>query len=362
MQDKWPLKLVIILTFFGGAALFLANQCHSVSASHDTLAKQKGRELPLETLLKQMVPGQEEAWLRLLTVTNILDKLPKEESPTVVLDRLNQLLQEFWLRKAGSERWQLTDDTLTALQKKSIAEAFTELGLYQEIAPTQEGGQFKQYDCAFLMGALASRMESRLRYLMKLWEQGVRFDRLYVLVGYRKLSPDQEPITKTLEGLGIDLNETNMATYLVPHILQEIGGFPGVEIIYVNTPINGKAQRATCTDTITTWKNQYGLGGQLSTRDRHILVVSNQPYVEYQASVARRILSDNFRERIQMIGHHNTHFQIGNGYTIEAVGHSGVHHKLTVGLDSLARIVYESHPLWKKQMVDFQQDKLIKYP
>ncbi len=287
--------------------------------------------MKIELLFEKLFPHNHTLWIKLLTVTGLIDKFdPTESDPSKLLDQLNQLLQNNWLRKAGTERWDVSDNTLSDTDRTNILDTFTQMNLYTAVQPNTQ-----IYDCAFLLGALETRVRSRFQHLVDLWKQGVKFKRVYVLAGYRELLTDREPIAEQMRKDGIDLNETNMTQYVVNQMLPE--GFP--EIIYVNAPIEGNAPRANTGNTFAKWKEDYGT-------EKNILVISNQPFVSYQAAMGCKVLSDNYKLPVLQL--HAHHYKIGDR-EIDTVGHEGSANTLSVGLDSLAREIYAKLP-WLKQL------------
>lgn len=308
--------------------------------------------MTLEIALKTLFPQAYQAWLALFVATGL--HFPAEiKDLSAFCDELNTTLQQKWLRDPRKERWELNDEQISEEQKKTIKTAFESMGLYQAKEPTE-----KQYDCAFLMGALEPRVRLRFQSLLDQWQKGIRFKRIYVLAGYRKLTVDKEPITKALEKKKIDLNETNMMEYVINEMFsnQNIIKKGEVEIIFVNAPTQQNMPRAITTDNFTSWQEIYGL--EKTQENKKIIVFSNAPYISYQGLVALRVLSDKFKNSFEISGSQNNHFILQNGYDIEAVGPSGEIDVLTVGLDTLAREVYESLPILKMRAKERFNDKL----
>lgn len=309
--------------------------------------------MKMNELLPMLFPDKDKAWSTLLEIFKIseMSEYRQEGSPAELIDALNACLQIKWIRAAGKERWQVTDDNLTEQQKQSVREAFKDLKLYDEISPTA-----KEYDAAFLMGALESRVRSRFDYLRQCWDNGVRFKRLYVLGGYRVLSPDQEHIAKELEP---DFrNEIDMMHYIVSEEMKK-GILPGVEVIYVNAPKQPSAQRATTTDNVMSWEKQYGVNGSTPNKDHKILLGSSQPYVAYQSAAAFEKLSNDYKETLTPGSSKETHATISGKYDIEGVGHGSEIGTLMVGLDCLARTVYASRKLWKLRFESVSKPLLL---
>ncbi len=332
------------------------------TAATSPLLPTNGQHYTIELLLKDIFPEKDKAWIKLLRTTNLLNTFPKtEQNPASMLNILNEKLQRSWLRKPGIERYQLSDDILSHSQKANLLVAFQELGLYDEMPPIKEHDKYRKYDCAILLGALQSRVEMRLQYILDLWKQGVRFDRLYVLSGHRKLVAEHEPIMAELTKLKIDRNETNMMIFIVTKMMQEqkIIKENELEIIYVYAPAEPNASRANTTDNLNSWKNQFGTEGTISQKDKSLLLISNQPYAAYQATVAYKILSEQYSHAIEAVNHQDNRMKLANGYDIEMVAPKGKPDVLMASLDTLARELYERLPLLQQRL---EQNRKIDPP
>lgn len=324
---------------------------------------QEKKEHEINTLLKKIFPHHANAWLDLLRATKLLPQLTEsisnyslEETENIhdifLVESLNTLLQEGWLRKSNLEPWHLSDNILSVEKKKHITEALSEMHIYDEIYPTKIDRQYRQYDCALLMGSSEPAVRIRLNYLLDLWKDGLRFDRLFVVTGYRQLEPELEPVTATLAALKIDTTEEQMTRYvLTTTLIEKAKTDPAfqnfdqkVKIIYTNAFKKPQNARATANDTLMQWKNLYG------ATHKTILMVSNQPYTEYHTAVFAGILSHDFADPIEMLGTTRTHFKLTNGIEVETIGDKCVNQKIMVTLDNLARVFYQYLPLFKKEL------------
>lgn len=366
MSKKTLLTLTGSLAILAGAAYYGANfvsandspsTSKQAGKTHQVLLEEKTKR-EMNALLQKIFPHDAKAWLDLLEATKLLSQLShtsqqtKNTSQLALLESLNTLLQEAWLRKPNLERWHLSDDALSAEKKKNIAEALNEMHIYGTIEPIKIDNHYRQYDCALLMGALESRVHLRLNYLLDLWKKGLKFNRLFVLTGSRSLDPAQEPITATLAALKIDTTEEEMTGYLLKTALKERSktdpAFQNfereVEIIHMNAPAKPDATRANATDVITKWKDQYD-----NSANRNILLIANQPYIPYYAGVLTRILSHDFSDPVQSLAKTYTHFKLANGTEIEAIGEKSTA-GIMVTLDHLARFFYQYLPLFRKEL------------
>lgn len=225
--------------------------------------------------------------------------------------------QEKWLRPAGKERWEVDDSY--AARKDELMPMFNAIGLTQEKKPSQI-----HYDYLLLMGALYSRVKSRLEYAISLSCLGIHFRTIVILGSERSLNAQQEP-GSLFYGDTIPKTEFQMMQWLFEHTLLP-NNIYHLPTIWIDAPNkmdeHGKVQRATTVDTINLFLAQNPTPGSC-------LVISNQPHIEYQAAVTRLILPSEF--------------------TIEGVGQS-ISTKAPVSeiLDALARWIYLEEKLWNK--------------
>lgn len=229
--------------------------------------------------------------------SKLFDVLGIEHDGT--LDSIVQATQREWLRPAGKERWDAPDKHED--KRAQVLAILDQLGYLQEIHASK-----KRYNRAIILGALASRVRSRLAHFLKQWKAGVRFDEIVVLGGERPLHPKLEshqvlldrnnkelPIRAdwTLQG---ELPETESGMIRMvfdqadlPEKLKK-----EVRIVFVETPMqqrpDGSLRRPNTGDTIIHWKRT------CAPTPGSCLVISSQPYVCYQDAVARTFLSKYF--------------------------------------------------------------------
>ena len=196
-------------------------------------------------------------------------KVPENISPK----GMNAVLQSKWIQ-ARKFRFQIagtspTDDQLELLRK---------LDCIDPISVCSDKN--RHYDGALLMGTIAPRFRVRLDFLVKEFERGARFRRVYLLGSERVLDSQTEDI----DGLTLPTTELEMMS----HVIGESGIPSEWEIIPVKTPdimLGGVRHRTANTgDTFVQW--------QMNTKCRagRFLVASNQPFVHYQEINARRVV------------------------------------------------------------------------
>ncbi|MGB1272558.1 MAG: hypothetical protein ACPG5T_10835 [Endozoicomonas sp.] len=234
---------------------------------------------------------------------------PSSQSHQALLSHLDELLQlldvphgatldemivasQIWRRKPGQERWEVPDLNITRTTRQNAFQLLEKLGMVQEILPTRN-----QYQYALLLGATVPRMQRRLNELLKLWQQGIRFEQLVFLVGQRPLQPDIDlPTQFTLRAINnaADVNslpatETEGAKMiysatLLPNDLKRI------PVLFVDTPRYWREngwQRPNTRDTLKQWVSSKPIPGST-------LVLSDQPHSHYQKEVVRQELPDGF--------------------------------------------------------------------
>ncbi len=242
------------------------------------------------------------------------------------LDDIVKQTQANWLRKPGQERWDLGGEQIS----QSTLDTFKACGVIGEVKPA-----LCEYDYVLVMGALASRMRTRFAYAVELWKQGVRFKQLVLLTGQRPRNVELET-EKDILGFGLDHDRLVKKSDFVwnnvlpdtesgiMQLLYDQADLPAdfrqqVQVVLVAAPMKSNAQgqltRPTTSDTVDTWLAQ-------SPKPGNCLVISNNPYIGYQDSVARGLLPKTFK--------------------IETVGHADGHNlNLATYLDNMARWLYQ---------------------
>lgn len=224
-----------------------------------------------------------------------------------------QATQAAWIRKAGTERWDIADKDYE--HAMWIERQFEKLNLIEEIKPSQ-----KKYDYLLWMGAAYPRVQDRLSYAIQLWQEGVRFDEIVLLSGARPLTDAEQQALITHFNLTVDqapVTEVD-AMRLVYQRTTMPAEMQAVPLIVIDVPMevaqNGAVMRPTTGDTVNAWM-------QLQPQPGNCLVISNQPYVGYQDSVVKTLLPQNF--------------------VVETVGAQSQETKIDVYLDTVARLLYQ---------------------
>ncbi len=260
------------------------------------------------------------AVLDILQLTNI--------SHNGTLPSVVEATQKEWLRKAGTERWEM--DNAREDLGPSITPLFMQLGIIDEIAPTH-----KHYTYGIILGSPMNDMRNRFAYALELWNRGVRFDHLVFLVGARPLDPTEES-----EAVLYDRNndilpirpdwkkpkrapktETDASKLLFDQSILSRSFRESVKVTFIDTPMqplpDGKLRRPNTDDTVNLFKPM------LELHPGTILAISDQPDIGYQAVILRTLLKD---------------------YSVETVGPKArepVHVGIT--LDAIARWLYSEN-------------------
>ncbi len=232
------------------------------------------------------------------------------------------------LRPQNSERWHMLD--VYQQHAATIMPLLKKLGCLDAVEPTQQ-----QYDYVLLLGATVSRVRDRLRYVVSLCEQGLRFKTIIFLGSERPLDPAVEPadlLTQPTQNNYPYLDPTWKFNGIMPTTEYEMmrlvfeqtefpAGFENVTFCFLNTPMQptatGGTRRANTIDTIVHWISTNPIPGTC-------LATSNQPFVGYQDSAVRSALPKNF--------------------PLETVGSKASDTlNIAVGLDNLTRWIYQEN-------------------
>ena len=206
------------------------------------------------------------------------------------LDSIVQETQKAWLRPAGIERFQMAD--VYADRKAEFMPLFQKLALIDEIKPTK-----KQYCYCLVHGASMHAARVRIAYVIKLWNDGVRFDQLVFLTGQRTLDSEKESVKELLDRtqkvlpVRIDWKqpeampetESTMMRMLydqaqMPQALRMVP-FNVIDIPYQETAI-GQKRRPNTQDTVRGWVKTNPFPGAC-------LAISNQPFIACQDTIMR---------------------------------------------------------------------------
>jgi hypothetical protein len=203
---------------------------------------------------------------------------------------MNELLQAHWIQR-GKFRYEIqgkppTPEDLALLQ---------EIGCIDEVKAPSD---IHVFDGALLTGAILGRVRTRLAFLAHEYWTGAQFNTVYLLGSERPLNPEKEganDLQFPREGLhrrevwkpggpALPITEIEMMQYVVEQ--SDIPKDWNIVVIKTpNVPLQGAGSRPANTgDTFSQWQKQTGL------TTGTFLVVSNNPFVDYQETNARRVL------------------------------------------------------------------------
>lgn len=172
--------------------------------------------------------------------------------------------QARWLRKSGTERWEM--EQLPEEKQTLVLNWAKQNGLLKEWRPSST-----TYETALLLGATTSAMQMRLNFLSKLWNEGVRFQKIVWLTGERPLDPK-------VDGLTSETGTESGAARLIwerSALPEEMKKLP---TLFIAVPMKENGQRPVTQDTIEAWL-------KTEPNCEKALFVSNQPFCSYQFAV-----------------------------------------------------------------------------
>lgn len=225
-----------------------------------------------------------------------------------------QATQAAWIRKPGTERWDINEQDRG--NKELIHRQLMKMNLIDTVTPSK-----KKYDYALWMGSAYPCMQTRFTHLVQLWEKGVRFDEIVLLSGARPLTDGEQHALVRYYNLGdeVPVTEADAMKLVYKHSAMP-ENMKKVPLVVIDVPMqvakNGALTRPTTGDTVNAWM-------KLQPQAGSCLVVSNQPYVNYQDSVAKTLLPHNF--------------------SVETVGERSEDTNIDVYLDTVARLLYQEN-------------------
>jgi len=181
------------------------------------------------------------------------------------LDSLLSLTQKKFLRPKGKERFQLHDTLCQFLKRKQFHKEFKTLGLIDPIFP-----RFKEYESILILGTSYLDMLERIHFFLSLQLQ---FHHIFFLTGKRPLAKKEPKSSPPSE----DAMIKNLAKDLLP---------PHLSYSFIVSKMHGK-ERPTTKDTLLDWLKE-------NPSCKRTLLVSNQPYGEYQRLVASSVCNIEF--------------------------------------------------------------------
>jgi hypothetical protein len=234
---------------------------------------------------------------QLSVLSNLLDELGIQHSGSI--ESLISASQQ-WRRKPGQERWEMHDTPLSTWKQNAVMNYLKGLNLVEELMPSS-----LNYKYTLLLGATVPRMERRLNHLVRLWNEGIRFQKIVFLVGQRPLNEGIDNIERLVaRSVGQQAQQQNTdhirpmtetegakqlyASMDLPETMRQ------VPVEFIDSPRNWQLdhwQRANTRDTLVSWMKDSPAAGKT-------LVISDQPHAMYQLEVVKQELPEGFSPEV----------------------------------------------------------------
>lgn len=204
------------------------------------------------------------------------------------LTDLTEITQKQWLRKPGTERWDIDPKKHQELQEKlnhylNQLQLTTEISLDNTFVPNY----------FLVMGGTAKTLKLRLSCAEHLLSSINCKPEIYILVGRRDVSAEEKEFLNNYPGSENIKTEVEVARFFI----NKINLFPLLKSILndnsiVDTPgkynvENNQYQRPTTDDTVNEWLKSKPKPGK-------ICAVSTAPFVQYQDAILRSLLPKDF--------------------------------------------------------------------
>jgi len=223
--------------------------------------------------------------------------------------------QKQWLRKPFQERWEMVE--LPSQERDFVLKWAKEQGMFAPWRPS-----CTSYDKALILGATAPRMQTRLEYLKKLWNEGIRFSEIVWLTGERAL-------VKSVDGLLTDrCNNESEAACVIWKEADLPKGMRALPVIFISVPMENALQRPTTQSTLIAWLKAY-------PTPCTALFVSDQPFCGYQFATVKSILPYTFSFDL-----------VGEGENPNAYPNLPV---AAIVLDAIARWIYQESVIFSSK-------------
>lgn len=226
-------------------------------------------------------------------------------SASQAADWLLEATQKTMLRTPGKERFESVDNAKLEAVRDQLEPLLKEVGLTEARRP-----QKSQYDHVLVLGAMQEAADNRIEVVRQMWQEGVRFDKIALLGSERPLVADREPAAAT-----VPTEHAMMEKLFIEKSAQWPDDLKQVPVNSIDVMMKADGTRPNTYDTVAAWRDTKPKTG-------NVLVISNQPYVDYQAEAVKAALPD--------------------GYKVEAVG-APVDEKtmrMNVAFDALARKIH----------------------
>jgi hypothetical protein len=181
-------------------------------------------------------------------------------------------------------------------EKENLRSLFEQLGLVNSIDQVS----LKKYKYAIVPGGFIGAMCSRINYLKKFWEEGVRFEKIIILTGQRDFVTDDYSMPSNVKCEKNDLHKTESEA--IKFVFDKIdlpADMKELPVTFVDTPKqkmkDGSLRQPFTQDKIRDWSSTNPEPGDC-------LVVCNQPYVRVLDNEFYNLLSKEF-QTIEVVGY-----------------------------------------------------------
>lgn len=285
-MKRYALKIISILVIVSAIGLYYQQQ-----------------QRPTYSLVSQLnhygwgTPAHKEALQYLMQKAEILkadesleqhypERVSKQELVADLVDLIDQTQAHFFRRGDDLERWEVTtgkwmNEDLLELQKHLRI-----LGLIDEVSP-----QHQRPDAVCVLGASYARIAKRIKHLEGLLEKGFKPQTLILLAGERYVTVGVDGTEAELQEIAAEfsLNDYKMLTetHMIKKAYQDSTLFGKFPLFVIDTP-RGEERRPTTPMTIRELNDFLQNHQDL----KHIVFISNQPYVKYQEGMIRAVLKN----------------------------------------------------------------------
>ncbi len=197
-----------------------------------------------------------------------------------------------WIRPKGYERWHIYS-ILNDSQRAKLTKIINKSALAKAKMPTK-----KHYHAVVVFGATTTRVKTRMEFLMKLANQGVTWDKVFLLGSTRDLNtgPDHDQkMAIFLKMMGEAETEMVMLEYLWKQ-LNKPKFCLNIPVISIQSGNRSDGTRANTEDTLVEMVKKIE-----NAQGKNILFISNNPYICYQDAVAKKVLN-SFGVLVETVG------------------------------------------------------------
>lgn len=200
------------------------------------------------------------------------------------IETARKVAKKHLMRPKDKERWEVYK-TVSDAQKEQLRPLLFNSVMVKRVLPSRN-----DYDAAAVFGATITRVTNRLEYLCELLANGLKVSTIYLLGSDRDLragTVDDQAYAIKLVNRGIEPNEMQMMICVWDDLKKKYPKLQNMRVILVTAPKKANGKRA---GTIDNLESMAKLTPDL--KGKHILFISNNPYISYQDSVCKKVLQE----------------------------------------------------------------------